>query len=487
MTTLDTLHTEPDTLQPRTSLSAWLLAPLNGSEYALKHADIALLLRALPEQGNGVNLSVLLIDRLLQELDQRLSTQMDAILHAPAFQRLESSWRGLALLVDNIPFNENIQLTLLHATQDELLADFEFATEITASGYYRHVYAAGYGQFGGVPVAAVIGCYDFTPGASDIKLLHYLSVVSAMAHAPFLSAADAAFFGVDSLADLPAMRDLDAVLASPTHLRWQALRATPDARYLGLTVCRFLQREPYTRASQQVRQFAYQEKIGAHQHLLWGNSALLLALCLAGSFARYRWCPNIIGADSGGAFRNLPARYYPALGRWQEKIPTEVLLSDQWQYTLSMAGFIPLGVRKHGQDVVFYSANSVQSPQATRAPTPEGMNARVNEQLGAQLPYLFIITRLAHTIKVLQRERLGSWRNRGDLQQQLNNWLKRFVSDQDNPPASVRSRRPLRAARIEVHEVPHDPGWYLTQLHVQPHFKHMGSNFTLALTGRLDK
>lgn len=483
MATLDTLQTEADGFRQETSHSAWLFASLNGSEFRVSSQGIALLLRTLPEQGRDASLTIMLIDRLLRELDQRLSEQMDAILHAPLFQRIESSWRALALLVDNIPFHENIQLTLLHATQEELLADFEFSPDILSSGYYRHVYSAGYGQFGGVPVAAVIGCYDFTPAPADVKLLRYLSVVSSMAHAPFLSAAHATFFGVDSLADLPTIRDLDAVLSSPTHTRWQALRAFPDARYLGLTVCRFLLREPYTQASHQVRQFVYQEKIGSQQHLLWGNSAFLLAICLAGSFARYRWCPNIIGADSGGAIRNLPAYHYPALGRWQEKIPTEVLLSDQWQYTLSMAGFIPLGVRKQGQDVVFYSANSVKLPQST-GHTPD---ARVNEQLGTQLPYLFIITRLAHTIKVLQRERLGGWKNRGDLQHQLNNWLKRFVSDQDNPPASVRSRRPLRAARIEVQEVPHDPGWYLTQLHVQPHFKHMGSNFVLALTGRLDK
>ncbi len=253
MATLDTLQIDSDIFPPRTSLAAGLLATLHGSEYAVSHADIALLLRTLPEQGRGVTLNILLIDRLLRELDRRLSAQMDAILHAPTFQRLESTWRGLALLVDNIPFHENIQLTLLHATQEELLADFEFSPDITSSGYYQHVYSAGYGQFGGVPVAAVIGCYDFTPGAADIKLLHYLSVVSAMAHAPFLSAADATFFGVDSLADLPAILDLDAVMAAPTHIRWQALRATPDARYLGLTVCRFLQREPYTPASQQVR------------------------------------------------------------------------------------------------------------------------------------------------------------------------------------------------------------------------------------------
>ncbi|MFC0228483.1 type VI secretion system contractile sheath large subunit [Serratia aquatilis] len=483
MATLDTLQMDANTCRQGTSLCSWLLASLNGSEYSLNARDIALLLRTLPEQGRGVTLSIMLIDRLLRELDQRLSEQMDAILHAPLFQRIESSWRALALLVDNIPFNENIQLTLLHATKEELLADFEFSSEITTSGYYRHVYEAGYGQFGGVPVAAVIGAYDFTPGVADIKLLRFLSVVSSMAHAPFLSAADATFFGVDSLADLPSIRDLDAVMSSPTHIRWQALRAFPDARYLGLTVCKFLLREPYTQTSNRVRQFTYQENVGSHHHLLWGNSAFLLATCLAGSFARYRWCPNIIGADSGGAIRNLPAHYYSALGRWQEKIPTEVLLSDQWQYSLSMAGFIPLGVRKKGQDVVFYSANSVQLAESAGL-TPE---AKVNQQLGTQLPYLFIITRLAHTIKVLQRERLGGWKNRGDLQYQLNTWLKRFVSDQDNPPASVRSRRPLRAARIEVQEVDNDPGWYLTQLHVQPHFKHMGSNFVLALTGRLDK
>ncbi len=353
MATLDTLQTDSDIFPPRTSLAAGLLATLNGSEYAVSHADIALLLRALPEQGRGVTLSILLIDRLLRELDQRLSAQMDAFLHAPAFQRLESTWRGLALLVDNIPFHENIQLTLLHATQEELLADFEFSPDITSSGYYQHVYSAGYGQFGGVPVAAVIGCYDFTPGAVDIKLLHYLSVVSAMAHAPFLSAANATFFGVDSLADLPSILDLDAVMAAPTHIRWQALRATPDARYLGLTVCRFLQREPYTPASQQVRQFVYQEQIATHQHLLWGNSAFLLALCLAGSFARYRWCPNIIGAESGGAFRNLPARYTAALGRWQERSQPRRCCRTSGSTACRWPGLFRLGCASKGRTWCF--------------------------------------------------------------------------------------------------------------------------------------
>ena len=181
----------------------------------------------------------LLIDKMLVELDKKLSAQMDEILHNDNFQEVESSWRSLKLLVDRTDFRENIKINIIHATKSELLEDFEFSPEIVQSGFYKHVYSAGYGQFGGEPVAAVVGNYAFSNTTPDMKLLQYVSAVGAMAHAPFLSSVSPDFFGVSSYTELPAIKDLKSVFEGPAHTKWRALREAEDSRYLGLTARAF--------------------------------------------------------------------------------------------------------------------------------------------------------------------------------------------------------------------------------------------------------
>ncbi|MNZ64728.1 hypothetical protein D3C78_829020 [compost metagenome] len=207
---------------------------------------------------------------------------------------------------------------------------------------------------------------------------------------------------------------------------------------------------------------------------------------LTDSFAKYRWCPNIIGPQSGGAIHDLPVHVYEAMGQLQAKIPTEVLITDRREYELSEEGFITLTMRKDSDNAAFFSANSVQKPKVFPN-TKEGREAETNYKLGTQLPYMFIINRLAHYIKVLQREQIGSWKERQDLERELNGWIKQYVADQENPPADVRSRRPLRAAQIKVLDVEGEPGWYQVAMAVRPHFKYMGASFELSLVGRLDK
>lgn len=427
------------------------------------------------------------VDHLIVELDRQLGQLMDSILHAPQFQELEASWRALKLLVDRTDFRENISIQLLHATKEELLDDFEYATELTQSGLYHHLYASGYGQFGGEPIAAVIGDYAFNHSAADIKLLQYLATVGAMAHAPFISSAAPAFFGLDSFSELPAIKDLKSVFEGPAHTRWRSLRDSEDARYLGLTAPRFLARLPYDPANNPIKGFHYQEQTSAnHHHYLWGNTAFLLATALTDSFARYRWCPNIIGPQSGGAIHGLPVHLFEAMGQLQAKIPTEVLITDRREYELAEEGFISLTMRKDTDNAAFFSANSVQKPKVFPN-TEEGRQAATNHRLGSQLPYLFIINRLAHYLKVLQREQLGAWKERQDLERELNTWIRQYVADQENPPAEVRSRRPLRSAQVHVSEVAGETGWYQVKLAVRPHFKYMGASFELSLVGRLDK
>lgn len=407
--------------------------------------------------------------------------------YAKPLQELESSWRSLKLLVDRTDFRENIKLLVLHATKEELLDDFEFAPEITQSGFYKHVYSSGYGQFGGQSIGGVIGDYAMTQSAHDIKLLQYVSAVGAMAHAPFVSSGAPTFFGVDSFTELPTIKDLKSVFEGPAYTKWRSLRESDDARYLGLTAPRFLARLPYHPVENPINGFNYKEEISAdHDHYLWGNTAYLMGTAITDSFAKYRWCPNIIGPQSGGAITDLPVHVYEAMGQLQAKIPTEVLITDRREYEMAEEGFITLTMRKDSDNAAFFSANSVQKPKVF-PDTKEGKEAETNYKLGTQLPYMFIINRLAHYIQVLQREQIGAWKERQDLERELNTWIKQYIADQENPPADVRSRRPLRAAQIKVLDVEGEPGWYQVSLSVRPHFKYMGANFELSLVGRLDK
>ncbi|MGT8859696.1 type VI secretion system contractile sheath large subunit [Enterobacter sp. 186315] len=439
----------------------------------------------LKHQAESVD--ILAVNAMIADIDERLGRQMDLICHSPEFQELESFLRSLKLLVSRADTRENIKIHLLHVTKEELLDDFEFAPEITQSGYYKHVYSTGYGQFGGEPVAAVVGNYAFANNAADMKLLQYVSAVGAMAHAPFLSSVAPEFLGLDSWTELPGIKDISAIFEGPAYTKWRSLRENEDSRYLGLTVPRFLLRQPYAPGDNPVKSFNYREDVSRnHDDYLWGNTAFLLAANMAESFAKYRWCPNIIGPQNGGAVKDLPVHLYEAMGQLQAKIPTEVLITDRREYELAEEGFITLTMRKGSDSAAFFSANSVQKPK-NFPNTPEGKEAETNYRLGTQLPYLFIINRLAHYIKVLQREQIGSWKERGDLENQLNTWIRQYVADQENPPADVRSRKPLRQAKIEVLDVAGEPGWYQVALSVRPHFKYMGASFELSLVGRLDK
>ena len=428
-----------------------------------------------------------MVDRMIAEIDAKLSRQMDEILHHADFQALESSWRGLKLLVDRTNFRENTKLEILNASKQDLLDDFEDSPEITQSGLYKHIYTAEYGQFGGQPVGAIVANYFFDPSSPDIKCMQHVASVACMAHAPFIAAAGPKFFGLESFTGLPNLKDLKDHFEGPQFAKWQSFREREDARYVGLTLPRFLLRNPYDPEENPVKSFVYKENVaGDHEHYLWGNTAYTFASKLTDSFAKFRWCPNIIGPQSGGAVEDLPLHHFESMGEIETKIPTEVLVSDRREYELAEEGFIALTMRKGSDNAAFFSANSAQKPKFFGI-SEEGKTAELNYKLGTQLPYLFIVNRLAHYLKVLQREQIGAWKERTDLELELNKWIRQFVADQENPSSEVRSRRPLRAAQVIVSDVDGEPGWYRVSLNVRPHFKYMGADFTLSLVGKLDK
>jgi type VI secretion system protein ImpC len=426
-------------------------------------------------------------DALIAEIDTRISRQLDMVLHDPAFQQLESAWRGLKFVVDRTDFRENIKCEVLNCSKEDLAMDFEDAPELVKSGFYKTVYTAEYGQFGGKPYGAIIANYDFGPGPQDITLLQRCAAVGAMAHAPFIASAGSKFFGTEDYLKLPNLRDIRAIFEGPQYAKWNSFRESEDARYVGLTLPRFLLRLPYGEASNKVRSFNYEEQsTGDHKAYLWGNAAFAFATRLADSFGKFRWCPNIIGPQSGGSVEDLPLHQYEALGEIQTKIPTEVMISERREFELSEEGFIPLVFRKDSDNACFFSANSAQKPKYF-GQSEEGRTAELNYRLGTQLPYMFIINRIAHYLKVLQREQLGSWKERVDLESELNRWVSQYVVEMDHVSGDVRSRRPLRSAQIMVEDVPGNAGWYKVDMRIRPHFKYMGAFFTLSLVGKLDK
>jgi len=428
-----------------------------------------------------------LIDVMIAEIDQRLSAQINEILHHKEFQKLESAWRSLKYLVDKVDFRENIKVEMLNVSKDDLINDFEDSPEVPKSGLYKTVYSREYGTFGGKPVGLMIGNYDFGAGPQDIALLQKCASVAAMAHAPFISAAGPQMFGEKSWETLPNLKDLKSLFEGPQYARWHAFRESEDARYVGLCMPRFLLRLPYGANTVPVKKFNFEEDaVGNHNAYLWGNAAVALATRVADSFAKYRWCPNIIGPQAGGTVEDLPLHQYEAMGEIQTKIPTEIQLTERREYELSEEGFIGLTFRKDSNNACFFSANSCQKPKYF-GQSPEGREAETNYRLGTQLPYMFIMNRLAHYLKVLQREQIGSWKERSDLERELNAWIGQYVADMDDPAPGVRSRRPLRKAKILVEDVEGQPGWYRCNMQVRPHFKYMGASFTLSLVGKLDK
>lgn len=417
----------------------------------------------------------------IADIDRRLSHQLDAVLHHPALQRLEAAWRALALLTSRTDTRENTRICVLNVARDDLQADFEDAPETVRSGLYHHVYATEYGQFGGEPYAAIIADYAFGPTPRDLALLQRVAAVAAMAHSPFIAAASPTFFGLKSHAQLPGLADVDALWSGPQYTGWRTFRASDDARCVALALPRFLLRSPYGPETAPVRDFPYNESVHlSHDAWLWGNPAFAFATRLTASFAATRWCPDVIGPQAG-LVGGLPQITFAALGTRELRIPTEALLSERLEFALANAGFLPLTVRPGSAEACFFSAPSCQTSD-----TNARGDAAMNHRLGGQLPYLLIASRLAHYIKVIQREQLGSSKQRGDLERELGDWIGRYVVDMDEPELAVRGTHPLRSARVMVEEVPGSAGWYRVALQVRPHLKHLGTAFTLSLVGKLD-
>ncbi len=450
---------------------------------AMVSAALKVFLDAVSEQ-HVEKLDKHLLDGLIAEIDHKLSEQLDEILHHESFQKMESSWRGLKFLVDRTDFRQNIRVEMLNVSKDALRESFEDAPELIQSALYRHVYSGAYDQAGADPYSVMVGNYEFDASAQDISLLQSVSKVAAASHCPFVASVGSKFFKKKSMEDWKKIPDLSAYMETTDFLKWNAFRESEDARYVGLTFPRFSLRVPYGPDTVPVKAFNYVENVKGsdHEKYLWGNASMAFAANMSKAFAQDGWCVQIRGPQSGGKVEDLQVHQYDA-GKGQEmKIPTEVPIDETLEFAASNLGLIPF-CHYQGKDfAAFFSANSTQKPVLYDDPA-----ATANSRVNSRLPYILLASRLAHYLKVLQRENIGTTKDANRIQDELNRWLKGLVTEMNNPPESVIAKYPLRDGRVVVSEIEDNPGFYKVDMAFKPHFQVEGMDISLSLVGKMPK
>ena len=426
------------------------------------------------------------IQHIIAEIDNKLSEQINKILHHEEFQKLEGAWRGLHYLVSNTETDELLKIRFMNISKKELGRTLKRYKGVSwdQSPIFKRIYEEEYGQFGGEPIGCIVGDYHFDHSPQDVELLGEMAKIGAAAHCPFISGASPAVMQMESWQELSNPRDLTKIFSNTEYAAWRSLRESDDARYLGLTMPRFLARLPYGARTNPVDEFDFEEEVeGANpDRYTWANSAYAMAANINRSFKEYGWCTSIRGVESGGAVDGLPAHTFPTDdGGVDMKCPTEIAISDRREAELAKNGFMPLVHRKNSDFAAFIGAQSLQKPEEYDDP-----DATANARLAARLPYLFACCRFAHYLKCIVRDKVGSFTDRDDMERWLNNWIMNYVDgDPVNSSQETKARKPLAAAEVQVTEIPDNPGYYAAKFFLRPHYQLEGLTVSLRLVSKL--
>jgi type VI secretion system protein ImpC len=426
------------------------------------------------------------IEAMIAEIDRKLTEQINLILHHADFQKLEGAWRGLHYLVNNTETDEMLKIRVLNITKNDLgktLKRFK-GTAWDQSPIFKSVYEAEYGTFGGEPFGCLVGDYYFDQTPPDVELLGELSKTCAAAHTPFIGGASPTVMQMNSWQELANPRDLTKIFLTPEYAAWRSLRESEDSRYIGLAMPRFLARLPYGAKTSPVEEFDFEEDTGAADHTkyAWANSAYAMATNITRSFKLYGWCSRIRGIESGGAVEGLPVHTFPTDdGGVDMKCPTEIAITDRREAELAKNGFMPLLHRKNSDFAAFIGAQSLQKPFEYDDP-----DATANANLSARLPYLFACCRFAHYLKCIVRDKVGSFKERSDMQAWLQNWIMNYVDgDPAHSSETTKAQKPLAAAEVQVEEVEGNPGYYTSKFFLRPHYQLEGLTVSLRLVSKL--
>ena len=426
------------------------------------------------------------IEAIIAELDRKLTEQVNLILHHEDFQQLEGAWRGLHYLVNNTETDEMLKIRFMNISKVDVgktLKRYK-GTAWDQSPIFKKVYEEEYGQFGGEPFGCLVADYYFDQTPPDVELLGEIARVASAAHTPFISAASPTVMQMGTWQELANPRDLTKIFTTPEYAGWRSLRESEDSRYIGLAMPRFLARLPYGAKTNPVEEFDFEEETGAadHARYTWANSAYAMAVNINRSFKLYGWCSRIRGIESGGALEGLPTHTFPTDdGGVDMKCPTEIAISDRRENELAKNGFMPLIHRKNSDFAAFIGAQSLHKPAEYDDP-----DATANANLGARLPYLFACCRFAHYLKCIVRDKIGSFKERADMQRWLQNWIMNYVDgDPAHSTETTKAQKPLAAAEVVVDEVEGNPGWYTSKFYLRPHYQLEGLTVSLRLVSKL--
>ncbi|NIF01131.1 type VI secretion system contractile sheath large subunit [Pantoea sp. Acro-805] len=426
------------------------------------------------------------IQDLIAEIDEKLSQQVNQIIHHQDFQQVESAWRGLNYLVNNTETDEMLKIRFMSISKQELsrsLKRFKGAGW-DQSPLFKKIYEQEYGQFGGEPFGCLVGDYYFDHGPQDVELLGEMARIGAAAHCPFITGTAPTVMQMESWQELANPRDLTKIFQNTEYAAWRSLRESEDARYLGLVMPRFLARLPYGIRTNPVDSFDFEEQTDGsdHNNYTWSNAAYAMAANINRSFKEYGWCTAIRGVESGGAVEDLPCHTFPSDdGGVDMKCPTEIAISDRREAELAKNGFMPLVHRKNSDFAAFIGAQSLQKPTEYHDP-----DATANARLAARLPYLFACCRFAHYLKCIVRDKIGSFRERDEMERWLNDWVMNYVDgDPANSSQETKSRKPLAAAEVSVEEQEDNPGYYAAKFFLRPHYQLEGLTVSLRLVSKL--
>ena len=405
------------------------------------------------------------INQAISSIDTTMSQQLAAIMHNADFQKLEGSWRGMHHLVMNSETGAQLKIRVMNISKRELFKDLDKAVEFDQSQIFKKIYEAEFGSPGGEPYGAMIGDYEFSNHPEDVDLLGKMSQVSAAGFCPFVSAASPKLLGMDSFSELSKPRDLEKIFLDETYTKWRSFRDSDDARYVVLTMPRSLARLPYGKSTKVVEEFDFEEveldekgdaKPVPHENYAWMNASYVLGARLTDAFAKTGWCTAIRGAENGGKVEGLPAHVFTADdGDKALKCPTEIAITDRREAELSKLGFLPLCHYKNTDYAVFFGAQTTQKPKKYDRP-----EATANAAISARLPYIMASSRIAHFLKVIARDKIGSFMERQDCEEWLKRWIANYVSSDPHPSDEVKARYPLAEAEIKVEEIPGAPGSY---------------------------
>jgi type VI secretion system protein ImpC len=426
---------------------------------------------------------VAMINERVAEIDKILTDQINAIMHHAQFQALEASWRGLHDMVFGTETGPRLKLRLLNVSKKELLKDLEGAVDHDMSVLFKKVYEEEYGTFGGNPFSLLIGDYQFGRHPQDMALLQRLSKVAAASHAPFISSTSPAMFDMKSFTELGVPRDLSKIFESAELATWRSFRESEDSRYVALVLPSYAARLPYGAKTVPVEGFNFEEDVDGtdHSKYLWANSAYQLGLRITGAFANYGWTTAIRGVEGGGKVDSLTAHTFKTdEGDVQLKCPTEVSITDRREKELNDLGFISIVNSKGSNFAAFFGGQTTNKPKVYNKD-----NANANAELSARLPYVLAASRFAHYIKVIMRDKVGSFQTRSGVEDYLNNWISEYVLLNESAPQAIKARFPLSEARIDVTDVAGKPGAYNATVFLKPHFQMEGLTASIRLVAEL--